>query len=131
VLHADDHDTISYLDVCQAHLAERYLGVPMQERLRKPMMPLRQAQGLKPGAQRFVDNTTSPPEVRRCIPNIYHQHHKRQFNDLVTLLQVHFKLGKNEAAKITNVRFCTLLRGPARLSLPRHMYFIFLQYYHV
>jgi hypothetical protein len=105
---ADDDGTISCLDVRLAHLIERLLKVPKPEIMRKPMFPLRQAQVLEPGAQRFVSKTKDPSEVRPCIPNKYKQYHKRQVNALVTLVQVQFKVGKDAAARITNVRFCSL-----------------------
>jgi hypothetical protein len=95
----------SYLDVCQAHLMEKYVGVPKPENMRKPMLPLRTSQGLKPRAQCFVDNTQEPHAVRDKVPAIYQQHLTRRVNDLATLLAGHFKYPRDTAQRITKV--CT------------------------
>jgi hypothetical protein len=93
----------SYLDVCQAHLVEKHLQVPKPDEMRKPMLPLRTSQGLKPRAQCFVDNTKQPYEVRDNVPAIYQQHLTRRVNDLATLLAGHFKYPRDTAQRITRV----------------------------
>jgi hypothetical protein len=93
----------SYLDVCQAHLVEKYLQVPKPDSMRQPMLPLRTPQGLKPRAQCFVDNTKQPYEVRDKVPAIYQQHLTRRVNDLATLLAGHFKYPRDTAQRITKV----------------------------
>ena len=98
---ADDHEKHSYLDVCQAHLIEKHFKEPKPEELRKPMFPLRLAQGLKRRAQCFVDNTQDPPAVRDKVPSIYQQHQARRMEDLSTLLAAQFKYPKAKAVDIT------------------------------